>query len=88
MFRLVDADEDTDVQRFMVLLRNINAMTVVCLHQQDLQVKLLWTPSPLPPTPHIIQGQREKSREGGVCVYGARGKVPEFRPLLNMKNVE
>ncbi|KAK7471890.1 hypothetical protein BaRGS_00035474, partial [Batillaria attramentaria] len=35
MFRLVDADEDTDVQKFMVLLRNINAMTVVCLHEQD-----------------------------------------------------
>ena len=39
MFRLVDADEDTDVQKFMVLLRNIDAMTVVCLHTQDLQVK-------------------------------------------------
>nr|AJA37865.1 fucolectin-related molecule [Littorina littorea] len=38
MFRLVDADEDTDVQKFMLLLRNINAMTVVCLHPQDFQV--------------------------------------------------
>ncbi|KAL8600744.1 hypothetical protein ACOMHN_057332 [Nucella lapillus] len=38
MFRLVDVDEDTDMQKFMVLLRNINAMTVVCLHSQDFQI--------------------------------------------------
>ena len=57
MFRLVDADEDTDVQKFMVLLRNIDAMTVVCLHTQDLQVKHCWnlsssySPTHPPPPP-------------------------------------
>ncbi|XP_025109022.1 receptor-type tyrosine-protein phosphatase epsilon-like isoform X1 [Pomacea canaliculata] len=38
MLRLVDVDSDTDVQKFMLLLRNINALTVVCLHEQDLQI--------------------------------------------------
>ena len=45
MFRLVDVDDDTDVQKFMVFLRNVDAMTVICLHHQDLQVQSISRPT-------------------------------------------
>lgn len=38
MFRLVDADEDTETQKFMAFLRTIDAQTVLCLHKEDLQM--------------------------------------------------